>query len=112
MKSHFVREKCVRARAGLCLFASKCQVFTFSRLDLSVRGWKTRKNTSGSSVGVFFCILCCVFTCFRLFRPRWKAVLYVKNVCARVLGFACFRQNVEFLRIFTPRSKCSWLENT
>ena len=28
-----------------------------------------------------------------------------------MLGFACFRQNVECLRIFTPRSNCSWLEN-
>jgi hypothetical protein len=87
----------MRARAcwALPVFVKVSSFYVFSRLDLCVRGWRTRKNTSGSSVGG--CFLHSLL-CFRLFRPRWKAILYVKNVCARVLGFACFRQNVDRIR--------------
>jgi hypothetical protein len=54
MENNFVREKCVRACWALPVFVKMSSFYVFSRLDLCVRSWKTRKNTSGSSVGNFF----------------------------------------------------------
>ena len=70
MESHFVRKKCVHARAGLLQFSSKCRVFTYfdASIYVFVAAKHVKTRVDPASADCFFLVYC-VFTCFRLFRP-------------------------------------------